>query len=478
LKKILFVISFFASVQAFSQNLMLYSLRETPNSLALNPANALQCKFFIGVPVLSAIQYHFASSSFSYNDFITQGTGSKSDSLIFNYAAVSEKVKRNNFVNNSISLVWIDGGFNLKKSYISFSVKSVANFNLYYSKDLIDLFAGNWNSAEDEPLSFQLSNNKPDLLAYTAFSGNFSKEFNSKLRLGVKISYLKGAMLFKAPKSDFEIATTDNPLAISFSPDYKIQASFPMTYFTDSSEKISQIRPVFSSPIQHFLWNKNRGASLGFGVIYQINKQLRFSASVVDLGFIFWKSNAMTLQAKENFTFTGFDLNQYTTGTAIATDIRTLLKDSVKNLMHYTHEEDAFFVPLPVRSFFSAEYQLSEKLNFSTISAFFYASHAIFWQQNVSIQYKLHEMLKISSGINYMNHQIKNFGLSLVFTKNPVQFYVSTDNVVFRFVKDIKTNYLLPFEARSLSFSFGLNLVFGCSTKNLSRDNSICPAYK
>jgi len=476
LKKILLLVCFLSTFQVYAQTLIRHTLPQTPQSILLNPADFTECNFFIGIPALSAFQYQFASSSFAYADFITQGTGSKADSLIYNFASISEKVKKNNFIRNSSELVWLNSGWRIKKSYWSFSVKTVANVHFFYTDDLIHFTAGNWNNTDDEAISFQFSDNKPEMLAYTAFSVGFSKEMSSKWRLGFRASYLKGAMLFKAQKSDFDIITTENPLAISFSPDYDIKTSFPMTYQTDSLGEIYQIRPVFSNLLSDFLFNKNRGASFDFGLIYQYNKKLRFAASLLDVGFIFWKSNARTLKAKDNFTFEGFDLNQYTQGATMATDIKALLKDSVKNLLHYSVQHDAFLSTLPVRSFFSVDYQHSKKLNFKAISSLFFFRHAIFWQQNVSILYKFNSSLTISSGISYMNDQINNIGLAMVLTKKPVQLYFSTDNLVFRFVKDNKTNYLLPYQARALNVSFGINLLFGCN-KNNSRDNSICPAY-
>jgi hypothetical protein len=462
---------------AFSQNNLLYLLRETPQSIALNPANSLQCNAYFGIPALSAFQYNFASSSFAYSDFIHQGTGTKSDSLIFDYQGISSQVKKNNFVNNYLSLVWFDMGIRHKKSYFSFTIKSTASFNLFYTRDLIDVISGNWNSQTDQALSFQLANNKPELLAYTAFSGNMSKEINKQLRIGIRVSYLKGAMLLKAQKSDFEITTTENPLAITFAPDYIINASFPMTFNTDSLGKINNIKPVFASPLQNFLLNKNRGASVDLGIIYQLNKQLSLSASVLDLGFIYWKSNSRVLQTSGSYTFSGFDLNQYSSGITMSTEIRTLLKDSVKELFHYTNAQNSFLSALPVRSFFSAQYQVSKKLDVGTVTTLFFPGYAIFWQQSVSIRYKLNSFLNVSSGLSYMNRQITNLGVALVLYKKPVQFYISTDNLLFRFVKDTKTNYILPSKARALNLSFGLNLVFGCNKKDISKDNTICPAY-
>lgn len=473
----MFLYLLLSSSTVFSQNNALYLHHEIPQAISLNPAIENSCKTYIGFPALSSIQYAFNSSSFTYNDFIRQGTGSKSDSLIFDYENVFNQIKRNNRVQNSAELVWLDFGFRKKKRYFSFNLKSKLAINLYYTDDLFGLLSGNWNSDDDTPLNFQLANNKLDVLGYTSLSAAVSQEINSNLRIGIRLSYLQGAALFKTQKSYFSIETNDNPVEIQFTPDYNINASFPMTFSYDSQGLMEQIRPVFSNPIANFLLNKNRGASIDLGFDYKHSEKISFSGSILDLGFIYWQTNTLNLQTSGSFNFQGIDLNQYTSGTVLQTDIQTILKDSVKQLFHYQQGQKSFFSLLPAQIYFAGNYNLTEKLKIGLINHFFWSAHAIFFTQTGSINYSLSSNINMSAGISYMNNQITNLGLAVVLKKEPIQFYFVTDNLPFKFVKDTKTSYILPSNVRSLNFRVGLNIVFGCEAKDKSRDNTYCPAY-
>ena len=51
------------------------------------------------------------------------------------------------------------------------------------------------------------------------------------------------------------------------------------------------------------------------GSFYDYSDKIMLSASIIDLGFIRWKSNINRFEAEGSFTFQGFDLSQYAPGT-------------------------------------------------------------------------------------------------------------------------------------------------------------------
>jgi ethanolamine ammonia-lyase large subunit len=44
-----------------------YLMHAVPQSNLLNPAVQIQCKYFIGIPVLSSIHLNYSNTAFTYN---------------------------------------------------------------------------------------------------------------------------------------------------------------------------------------------------------------------------------------------------------------------------------------------------------------------------------------------------------------------------------------------------------------------------
>ncbi len=67
------------------------------------------------------------------------------------------------------------------------------------------------------------------------------------------------------------------------------------------------------------------------------------------------------------------------------------------------------------------------------------------------------------------------------------QFYLVTDNIPFRWVRDTSTGLLWPYNARTVNFRLGVNIVFGFEENYRgvggsrrrpgSRSGKYCPAY-
>src|SRR5664279_4189045 len=84
---VIVLVCFFSnvSIPSFSQDNTMYYLHAVPQSLELNPALQYRCRIFVELPVLSSIGISINSTGAGYHDAVHYGTGSKKDTLYYDF---------------------------------------------------------------------------------------------------------------------------------------------------------------------------------------------------------------------------------------------------------------------------------------------------------------------------------------------------------------------------------------------------------
>ena len=77
-----------------AQNNTLYFMHGIPQAIHTNPALYYKCKTYIELPVLSSVQFSFATTGIGYHDAIHYGSGSRADSLVIDVDNVAKKTEK------------------------------------------------------------------------------------------------------------------------------------------------------------------------------------------------------------------------------------------------------------------------------------------------------------------------------------------------------------------------------------------------
>ena len=93
---------------------------------------------------------------------------------------------------------------------------------------------------------------------------------------------------------------------------------------------------------------KNKGLAFDAGFIQRYSEDLTFSGSVVDLGFIRWKSDLNNLKLANDVTYESLLPN---TG-----NLLDVLRDSLR----IEHTKDSYVTMLPLKLYLGADYQLNK----------------------------------------------------------------------------------------------------------------------
>ena len=465
-------------------------MHRIPQAIHTNPALMYHCRTYVELPVLSSIRYSYANTAFGYHDALHYGTGSRSDSIVIDVANLKKKLHKRNYIRNDLTINILGAGFRISDYYFHFNISDHMESRVGFPGGLIDLTDGNWDPSAETPQDINLGGLGATAVNYIQIAAGAATELYDGLYLGVTAKYLMGSANVVFRRSNLLIETSSDPFVLDMSSNYKINASFPMTVNYDSIGLVSDVdfSNSGSNIVRNFIRNKNRGFALDAGVIYNYTDQVTLSASVVDLGFIRWKSNTNRLSSEGDASFSGFDLNQLSADPN-QTDLIGTLVDSIQEAWEFTNSTDPYWSMLSTKVYVGGLYKIIPKLGFGGLIKTEIFDNRPHFSTTLSANYIPFPWLSGTLSYSVMNNKLWNLGAGFAIGGPGVQFYFIADHIPVRFVQDTYTGAIFPYNARTLNFQFGFNLIFGCSEDDESgrggppskrkggRSGKLCPAY-
>lgn len=474
MKKIyIILIASIISINVFAQQSnTMYFMKKTPQNTLLNPAFRPDCKFYIGgllslveiTPVLGQvflpISMDLTNTSFDWNTIVHKGTGVYKDSLIIDKDNFLKALKDYNYLTYNMNIDLLSVGFNVKDYAITFNATEKIDMKLGYTKDFFLVpILGNGDPdviGRETNLGVSL-----DAVHYREFAAGVSKPINEKLTVGAKAKVLFGMANINTRSMDTYWTTDADNFDYDFRTEAEINTSLPFLeyFYNDSTGKIDSAKGVKNYAIKDYLLNtKNKGLGIDIGATYQINDKITVAASIVDLGFIRWKNNPLTIVDNGSFTFTGLDIannisfknSSDTTQSdgSMANDlldsIATNFAISDTNLAYTTHLTPKFYV--------GGTYTLNEKINFGALARVELLKKTIRPSITLSVNTQFKKWLGLTASYSIMNNTFTNAGLGMSIKFGPFKMFLINDNVL---------GMVFPQTARNINWRTGLFLVFG-----------------
>ena len=474
---------FFADVSAQNSQVLYYM--NLPQNHMLNPALRPSNSVYIGLPVMSGINFNVNNNYVNFSDVFLKGQ--PKDSIIsflhpsYNVDKFLAKIKDRNFFEPELMVQILGIGFSLgKDTYVFLDINDRIESNFVLPGDLFRLaLKGNEGFVGSK---IDLSSLRADIKYYREYGVGFSMNLTDKLRIGVKGKLLAG----------IATATMDNKsLGITVNEDYShtldanmtVNMSGPITVNMDSKHNISSV--VFddntfktASGIRDFFsGKKNMGMGLDIGATYDLNDRIVLSGSVTDLGFIRWKKNVTNLKANNKFEFSGLNMLDVLNGTKTIDEVGQEMLDSLKNAFVVSNTKSPFTTYLPFGVSLGGSYNVTKKFAVGLLSYSRVIDKQIREALTLSANLNLGNAFSTSLSYTAENYQYDNLGAGLAFRAGIAQFYILTDRipVMWNIIKGEKTThdligsgthtstYSVPVPAKWNSFNLrlGMNLVFG-----------------
>lgn len=456
MRKITIIFILLVSISCFSQNKqILYNFTSVPQSMMTNPGADVKYNWFVGIPFLSGISSNIGSSGFSAYDLFANN-GVDFNTKLRN-ALLSSSRNDKLAINQQIEI--LSGGFKIggwdSSSYLSFGLYQETDLLMYVPKDYAIFTLDGNKDYIGKVFDFGDLNVRGEMIS--VFHLGFHKNINEKLILGAR---------GKIYSSIFNIESTHNSGYFYTIPDsnsiYEQVISSNVLVntsgFTNYTDNYSG--NANSDILKKTLLGGNLGLGFDLGLTYYPEKNIQFTASILDVGYIKHTKEVRNYSFKGYYKHLGLtpDFETGSTSDGIYEDFTNAIPlDTLQN--NYLRRRPMKFNASMQYSFGdgrSSECNCSEnEMKYkNSVGAQFYAmsaSRAPLMALTAYYRRQILESLEMKATYTLDSFSMKNIGLGVSTTIGKVNFYLLADNLL---------EYSDVSKANSLSFQFGLNIVF------------------
>ena len=430
-------IFFFNNIIYSQKNFTLYSLNETSQAINLNPGFKQKNRFYISVP-LGMQSFSLAHSGFTLNNLIE--TRPQDDSLTLNPGKAIAKMAKTNFINVETYNEIFGLGFKIKKGYLTVNVTNRFQTRFNYPKDLFKLgFEGNGKTLLGNRAS--LDGLGADVMSYMEYGVGYNRTFFDKLTLGVRVKALSGIANVQTKKSQLGLTTDASTFDLTVDGAMQVNTS-NISQFSDTTyDPKSMVSNLFNF--------KNLGLTFDLGASYQLNEKIELSSSLLDLGFIKWKSNVTNYNVNDaEYTFKGIDFQDIID----SVDIGKKITDTLSEIFSANSNNDSYSTALHSKFYLGGKYKINNYfstgiLMYNEIVAKRYSASG-----SLYLTAQLRNWLSVSVNYSTYARSYNNIGFGFNVKTGPIQLYLMSDNIM------AIVNYE---KAKTAHVCFGMSVVIG-----------------
>jgi hypothetical protein len=455
-------------------NQVLYYMNLPQNHLA-NPALRPSNSVYVGLPGLTAINVNVNNNFVNFSDIFMKAKSS--DSLIsilhpdYNIDDFLAKIHDKNFISPQASVQLLGVGFpSGKDGYISLDIIDRFEGNVVIPGDLFRLaFKGNEEFVGN---TIDFSSLRGNMKYYREIGVGYSKNYNNRLRIGLKGKLLFGIAGVSTENKSLGITVNDD-YSHSLDADLTLNVSAPLNVYLGSDKNVDSIAfddsglDSRSGKINFISGKRNIGLGLDVGATYLITDKIVVSAAITDIGYIRWKNEVHNFNINSNFTFSGLDLTEVINNNKTFDELGQEILDSLKNSFGVTYTQNPYTTWLPIGVTLGGSYNISKFFSLGLLS------------YTRVIEKQIHEALTMSANLNFSNafstslsytaanRRFDNIGAGLAFRLGVVQFYVIADRIPLNWntIKTENSSVTLPSNWNTSTVRLGMNLVFGNKIK-------------
>lgn len=457
MRKIIFLFVLFVSVECISQNKqILYNFTSVPQSLMTNPGSDVKYKGYFGIPLLSGISANVGSSGFSAYDLFAN------DGVDFNVklrnVVFSTTRKDKATINEQIEL--FNGGFKVgdwqSNSYISFGMYQEFDFLSYMPKDLAILALDGNRDYLGKVFNLGDLNVKAEMLSVLHIG--YHKNIRNNLIVGLRGKIYSSAFNATSTKNAgyiYTIPSTNGIYEQVISSNLELNTSGISKYIDEdySGDVVRDIK-------QKAFFGGDLGLGFDAGLTYYPKKNIQFTASLVDVGFIRHTKDVETFTFKGYYKYDGIN-PKFTNGNS-AGNVYQEFKDAIPLDTLYTK----YTTWRPAKFNSSIQYSFDDSRSKDcncdgTDSGYKNAVGAQlfimstprtpFMAFTTYYRRRIFNNLQMKATYTLDSYSYKNIGLGLSAQLGKLNLYVLADNLL---------EYHDLAKANSLSFQFGLNVIF------------------
>ena len=429
------------------QNHTLYFLHFVPQANILNPAVQAECRLFIGLPVISSIHANVANSGFTMNHLLDSNAPGE---YSFDAATIYNKLGKRNYLSSELYVDLLNIGVKIKtRYYLTFAIRERNDLNLFYTKSLFSLaykgntqYEGEWVGLKGNGLQFN---------HFREYSIGVSKVIDEYSTYGIRAKLLFGKLNLKTTRENVSLFTEETTFNLLFQSDFRLDASLPVSFDSTDGHLRADYDYYTTDPVELIFNRQNTGFAVDAGFIYRYDEKTTFHGSLLDLGLIPYRSNLTNYSVEGEYAYTG-PLGD----TNITEDYLQEIFDRINDSMDVSVARESYIYVLSPRLYLGVSYQLNKNITANALLVAKIFKQKIQSGLTVSGNWRPNHWLAATASWSYLHRSINNIGAGIVLGRNPVQFYLVSDNIL---------GFIWPQSTKNLNLRFGFNMIFGCYEK-------------
>lgn len=429
------------SVSAMAQQeLTLHLMNNIQQASYTNPAFRPRNNIHIALaPIFPSVQVGVNNSGFTYNQIISQVETNEDGQKTLDIGKLYQntKVGKRSFANMNASLDLLAVSFRTGNARFSFNVSERFQARMGYSDALLrTAVEGNVPGETIDLGGYWLRG-----MHYREIGLGYNRKMleDDKFVVGGRLKTLFGLGNVTTRKADYSVTTGSEA------------DLYALTLESDMQVQTSGFEALDGDVMPYLTNTKNFGMGVDLGATYQLNEELSFSGSIINLGFIHWKSYVVNSRSEGSFRFEGVEDDDLLTGGGFEIDL-TALTDSIADTFEVTEDSASYTTGLPTQMYLTGHYRLASN---TKASATLYTDYIGSFRRGLSlgISQQVGRWLQAAATYSVQSRSFNNLGLGFTITTGPkgLQLYCVTDNVMA---------VLNPGAARVANLRTGINLVF------------------
>ena len=466
----------------------LYFMTEIAERNNMNPAFTPSCNFYLDFIFLPNAYFSFGNDNFIMRDFIYNQNG-KTQTFLSSKESLElffKNLQPTTTMNFNYNLNILSFGFQVKKSYFTFDLGLNMDVATYLPSDLLK-FALYGTPDPNGINTFNLSQLGIDASLYSNAAIGYMYKINKQLTIGAKAKLLMGYANINTSINKLNLNASRQEWSLET--DGTINASLPIRFNTLENGNIDfgSIQMNSANELLELLYNPaGIGAAIDLGIKYEPVKNLVFSASVTDLGMIYWSRNSFSASMQGSHSID--ELIDYTLGDTLSTDAIvdkfTGLGNEILNSMHTDGENKPYKSMLRGNFFLGAEYGiLKNRISLGVVNRLKFKDTHLQDEVTVALNLRPIHWFNATVSHSFINGRLGTLGLGLNVKAGIMNMYIITDYIPTSYAqiplgdnaltfndKTILSNVFIPNRTQMCNVQMGWTWNIGQHAKDPDQD--------
>ena len=466
----------------------LYFMNEIAERNNMNPAFTPSCNFYLDFIFLPNVYFSFGNDNFIMRDFIYNQNG-KTQTFLSSKESLElffKNLQPTTTINFNYNLNILSFGFQVKKSYFTFDLGLNMDVATYLPSDLLK-FALYGTPDPNGINTFNLSQLGIDASLYSNAAIGYMYKINKQLTIGAKAKLLMGYANINTSINKLNLNASRQEWSLET--DGTINASLPIRFNTLENGNIDfgSIQMNSANELLELLYNPaGIGAAIDLGIKYEPVKNLVISASVTDLGMIYWSRNSFSASMQGSHSID--ELIDYTLGDTLSTDAIvdkfTGLGNEILNSMHTDGENKPYKSMLRGNFFLGAEYGiLKNRISLGVVNRLKFKDTHLQDEVTVALNLRPIHWFNATVSHSFINGRLGTLGLGLNVKAGIMNMYIIADYIPTSFAqiplgdnaltfndKTILSNVFIPNRTQMCNVQMGWTWNIGQHAKDPDQD--------